>query len=1141
MSVPIDNDQRLAALDPLRSVCVTAPAGSGKTELLSQRVLKLLAGADQPEEILAITFTRKAAAEMHQRIIQALRFAEHAPEPEQSHRRLSWQLAKAALAQDQLQGWQLLSNPNRLKIQTIDSLCASLTRQMPILSNFGAQPSIADNSQQCYQLAVHNFLAQLEQDNSVAADIVVLLSHVDNDMMKVERLLMTLLQRRDQWLPHIGLAGDADAARSKLEQTLQRVIVDVLGQLRVALQPMAPELLPLMDYAAGNIRWQHSESVIGKLAGIVELPAVDIAAIESWLAVVELLLTKTNSWRKTVNKSSGFPTETQEGDKALAKELKAKFITVLASFQDDETLLNLLVQLRHLPAAEYEESQWCLLESLTRLLPGLVAQLTLVFQQRGEVDYSQIAMAALQALGDGLSPSELAMKLDYQLRHILVDEFQDTASTQYRLLERLLEGWAEHNSNNPLRPNTVFIVGDGMQSIYGFREANVGLFLEARKQGINGLQLDDLPLSVNFRSDPAVVNWCNQHFKQAFPRQENLSRGAVPFETAEAFNRAEPDSDIAVYGFSGDDARKCEAEKTVAIIQQLQQKNASTSIAVLVRSRSHLREIIPALSRAGLQWQATDIDPLASYSPIIDLLSLTKALFNIADRVSWVALLRAPWLGLNNQDLHYLLAHQPTQPIFLAMADEQIIVHLSQHGRRRLAEVAAILQAAFKQRQRCTARGWIEGVWLALGGASLVSGRSEFDFIDDYFDLLESYQQGESLSSLSAFEDAVHSLYAAAPVADGCHLQLMTIHKAKGLEFDAVILPAMARPPRSDDKSLLMWREYLPVDGGDTGLVLSPLAASGGAKNTIYDYLRFEQAQASGLENTRLFYVAATRAIKQLYILLSTDLDSKTGQPKDPSKNSLINSAWPALKDSVQWSSVVSGEVEQFGLNFDAGRPVQSLSRIQAQWRAPSWRFANPLEDYYLKVDFSDADDMPEILQNPLPRCVGVVCHWIFEQLIEEGQDFWLALQDSARQAWLNSLLHYHDLPRPLWATAVTAIERAVNNTLNDQKGRWILSGQHEESASELSLLSCFGDKVNQKIIDRCFRDDKGTLWIVDYKTSTPRPGESKDDFIEREMASYRSQLLTYKFHLSVKKNMTSNIKTALYFTHYPHWQECEL
>ncbi|MBL4826494.1 MAG: UvrD-helicase domain-containing protein, partial [Spongiibacteraceae bacterium] len=616
VSEPVDQPQRLAALDPTRSVCVTAPAGAGKTQLLSQRVLTLLATVDQPEEILAITFTRKAAAEMHHRIIQALHLAQ-GEEPEQAHNKLSWALAKKALARDESCHWQLLANPKRLKIQTIDSLCASLTKQMPILANFGAQPKIANNAQAHYRTAVHHFLNQLEGTSPIAEDLMTLLAHVDNDMAKAERLLMTLLQRRDQWLLHIGIGGQSESARKVLEQTLTHVIEDVLCVLEQSLLPVATQLLPLLDYAGCNMLEEGASSPLCLLAGIHVLPGSQCETFEQWSPIAEILVTKTGTWRKTINKRCGFPTQTQEGDKARAKEFKNQMSQCLAELALNDSALRALQALRHLPDATYNTKQWALLESLTRLLPSLVAQLTMVFQQCSEVDYSQMAIAALQALGDGLNPSELALKLDYRLRHILVDEFQDTASTQFTLLERLVEGWAEHNIDHPQSPNTLFIVGDGMQSIYGFREANVGLFLGAKKYGINGLQLDDLPLSVNFRSAPAVVEWVNDTFSQAFPQEDNLSRGAVPFDEATAFKPTDTRAKVAVLGFTGDQARTLEAERTVALVQEALQSDSEGSIAVLVRSRSHLLEIIPALSRAGIHWNATDIDPLSNVSPII--------------------------------------------------------------------------------------------------------------------------------------------------------------------------------------------------------------------------------------------------------------------------------------------------------------------------------------------------------------------------------------------------------------------------------------------------------------------------------------------------------------------------------------------
>jgi ATP-dependent exoDNAse (exonuclease V) beta subunit len=993
------------------------------------------------------------------------------------------------------------------------------------------------------------------------------MSHVDNDMAKAERLLIDLLKRRDQWLLHIGLAGDPSSAKQKLERTLQRIITDVLYKISDELLSLAPELLPLFDYAGCNMQWHDGDSVIRQLAGIIALPNTKPESVEQWLAVAELLLTKSGGWRKSVNKRTGFPTETQDGDKALAKDLKERFGSLLKSFHNNDDLLQLFAELRHLPTAEFASNQWELLESLTRILPSLVAQLTLEFQLQGEVDYSQISMAALDALGDGLNPTELAMKLDHQLRHILIDEFQDTASTQFKLLERLLEGWQEHNVNNPDRPNTIFIVGDGMQSIYGFRQANVGLFLEARKQGINGVELDDLPLTVNFRSDPIIVSWINKTFSQAFPQLENLSRGAVPFEHAQSFNGADEASEISVLGFTGDQARVQEAEKTVELIHQSLQQNPLGTIAVLVRSRGHLRDIIPAFTRAGLSWKATDIDPLANYSPIIDLLSLTKALFNIADNISWAALLRTPWIGLANNDIHILLASTQGS-VWSAIFDESQYAELSSHGRKRLSVVRHIFLVAYQQRQRQTARNWIEGVWLALGGAASVDGLDEFRFIDDYFDLLEKFQQGEMISSLSLFEQAIQKLYAA-PENTNCNVHVMTIHKSKGLEFDTVILPATGRASRSDDKSLLMWREYLPLKTSElatnsigAGLIISPLGATDDEEDKIFKHLRFEQSQSNALENTRLFYVAATRAVKKLYILLSSEINEKSGEPRNPSGNSLINSAWPSLKEDAVWfETTLPKTTEQLGLDFDSLDQSSQLKRLKVDWREPAWNFQNPLEPFYLdnnpikpsntdtKIDKNLETDstkykalalnVPELIVDHLPKCIGTVTHWILDILVERGVDFWLQMDNQSQSDWLDSLCHYHNLPAALCPQACEHIATAVNNTVSDSKGLWLLSSLHQQSLTESEVLTSIGGIVKKKTIDRSFIDEEGDLWIVDYKTALPLVNESRGDFITRQVDSYQRQLQDYKSLWSIKLNR-DDIKIALYFTCYPYFQQLE-
>src|SRR5438270_458762 len=157
-----DGKARKEALDVLRSFIVQAPAGSGKTELLVQRYVRLLGTVEKPEEVVAITFTIKAAAEMRSRVLSQL------------------------------------ENPgdigHRLRIQTIDAFCASLTRQMPVVSGFGAQPGIVEDAHEHY----HD--AALRTVNELTPAAARLLLHLDNNIEVAANLIATMLAKRDQWL-----------------------------------------------------------------------------------------------------------------------------------------------------------------------------------------------------------------------------------------------------------------------------------------------------------------------------------------------------------------------------------------------------------------------------------------------------------------------------------------------------------------------------------------------------------------------------------------------------------------------------------------------------------------------------------------------------------------------------------------------------------------------------------------------------------------------------------------------------------------------------------------------------------------------------------------------------------------------------
>src|SRR5579872_6367086 len=227
-----DSAARARALDVEQSFIVQAPAGSGKTELLIQRFLRLLETVDAPGSVVAITFTKKAAGEMRARVLGALRAAAAGAEPDSDHQRETYRIALRVLERDRSLKWDLIRNPARLEIQTIDALCASITRRMPWLARFGSMPDITENAKDLYREAARNTLRQVDRGDQALS---YLLLHLDNDFNVAEKLLVDMLERREQWLHLTSSRPDFDRVRMALESTLSRIILKHLSHVAKSL------------------------------------------------------------------------------------------------------------------------------------------------------------------------------------------------------------------------------------------------------------------------------------------------------------------------------------------------------------------------------------------------------------------------------------------------------------------------------------------------------------------------------------------------------------------------------------------------------------------------------------------------------------------------------------------------------------------------------------------------------------------------------------------------------------------------------------------------------------------------------------------------------------------------------------------
>ena len=1051
-----DAAARERALDPTRSFIVQAPAGSGKTELLIQRYLLLLAAVESPEEVVAITFTRKAAGEMRTRVLRALAAARSDRTPAGAHEARTLELARAVAARDDRHGWRIAENPVRLRIQTIDALCAALARQMPILSQFGAPPETVEDASALYLDAARATLEEVESHAEVADDIARLLVHLDNDVARVEELLAGMLRRRDHWIRHVrGL--DRPALEAALGSERERLVAAAR-----AWYPNAP---------AGTA--------------------------DDWQARARALLTKEATWRKQ------------------SAEAQA-----LAALPDGERLRAALAALLEMPPAAYSDAQWEALAAIANLLPHAIAQLMVACRARGEVDFTEVSQAALRALGEDDAPTDLALALDYRVRHLLVDEFQDTSISQYELIARLTAGWV------PGDGRTLCLVGDPMQSIYRFREAEVGEFLRAWDDArIGGVALTPVRLAANFRSQAGIVAWVNSTFAQVMPRSEDVAAGAVRYAASAPVHAALPGESVAIHPFFDDDG---EAACVVDLIGRAQTAEPGASIAVLVRNRGQLHEIVPRLRAAGLRFRAIEIEPLGARPVVQDLLALTRAIAHPADRLAWLAVLRAPWCGLTLADLAALAESDDARTVAELLHDGERLARLGTDGRARLERVRAVLDAAAAHRLRGSLRDRVEGAWLALGGPACVANATDLEDAGIYLDALEDAEEAGAVRDLAAFETRVAALWALPDVrARENDVQIMTIHKAKGLEFDHVIVPGLGRAPRADEKRLFLWMER-PARAGDASqLLVAPIEEAGADGDAIYAWLRRLEAERAGHEAGRLLYVAATRARQRLHLLGVAALDERTGTPRPPGAHTLLAKLWPVVEARFAAAAGAADRVDDHA----AGAPAPadaSLRRVASDWAlapAPAPAAWQPPEE-----EARAQDEIEFSWVGETARQVGTVVHRWLQRIADDALDGWDAARIERLRPAVRAALAARDVRVAEREGAVERALTALARAIADPRGRWVL-GRHPEAATEHRITARVDGAIRRLAIDRLFRDASGTRWVVDYKTSQ-HEGADVEAFLERERARYAAQLARYARALGDVDRL------GLYFPLLGGWRE---
>ena len=415
-----------------------------------------------------------------------------------------------------------------------------------------------------------------------------------------------------------------DALVLSVEEDLSHIRAHVVAALDGA---QATELFALMRYAAeqlGNSAAPVIESIAASaealsianaasrpLRDIVEWPATTSEHLPAWRAICEFLLTgdhRKSAVRKKLDRRNGFPADSVHEKKQ--KKRCVELLKGIAKLPGAAEFCETLNRVRRLPDPCYTGSQWEFMRAVLRVLPVAAAHLQLVFAEKSVIDFAEYAQRALQAIGEEGDPTELGLQLGYRIRHILVDEFQDTNGVQVELLGRLLATWEMGEQCSS------FCVGDPMQSIYAFRQADIAMYQQARRDGIGGHQHRFACLTQNFRSQAKLVEWFNRVFPVILDEESDLTNAVkYPEIPVESSREALEGPAVAIKGFAKGD-RACEAKhmaECIGVSSQLQRRRTKPlpTIAVLVRSRTHLPELVEALRTAHIPYRAVKTDRLA--------------------------------------------------------------------------------------------------------------------------------------------------------------------------------------------------------------------------------------------------------------------------------------------------------------------------------------------------------------------------------------------------------------------------------------------------------------------------------------------------------------------------------------------------
>jgi ATP-dependent helicase/nuclease subunit A len=807
-------EQRQAATEPNHDVLLSAGAGTGKTRTLVARYVHLLASGLSERQIAAITFTEKAAREMRKRIRAAV-----------------GQLAAAAQGQDRLRWLEVEARMDAARIGTIHSLCAEILRAHPAEARLDPGFQVIDEGLGLtFQArAVADALARAAGDPEGARLFQAFSTG------RLAAVLSRLLQRR---LEAAELLGDDSA------ETLHRTLLDAIDSF-VGLGPVAEGIAALRQLAvAGELQIDAGPTLGPKAARLLEL----WAALERALAADDLTgacaalfslrreaLQRIGGGKKSQTRAVVYALQGLYDDHLDPWIGGANVKDVPPSAESDAIWTEQLPRLRAL----FEQA----LGAYRRALDGLRA-----------LDFDDLEAGALALL----ETAEVGERWRQRLEAVLVDEFQDTNERQRRILSALTGG----------RSGRLFAVGDARQSIYRFRGADVRVFRRVRQtvQAGGGLAPE---IELSFRAHAPLLNALDDVVGPLMGAQETGALYQVPY-TALTADRAEPAASgagphleiVLGMGPGAEPARIAAARALANRLVELRREGVVQDwgeVALLFRASAGFEAYEGALEAAGIPFVTVAGRGFYDRPEIRDLVNALQAIADPSDDLALAGFLRSPAVGLSDPGL-YRLRVNGGMPRALLGALAQAEQLLEPHDLVPALRARAALEELRPLADRLPVAELISRLVERLDWRAVLA--SSHSRLWRNLDKLIDDAQASELVNVGAFLEYLAALRGAgaregeAPAGEGGALQLMTIHKAKGLEFEVVVLADASRtsPQRAQPAYLL----------AEVGAAAAMDRVEGDP--IAYRLARALDAEQALAEEGRLLYVAATRARERLIV-----------------------------------------------------------------------------------------------------------------------------------------------------------------------------------------------------------------------------------------------------------------------------------